>query len=121
MSTLTKEAVFEAIKDVKDPTFDRTLSELGLVSDVAIAGSAVTMTVRASVSSDSHKDSLTNALRKALPSGTELTVNWDIQIPTRTPTGEDPVPGVKNVILVMSGKGGVGKSTTAANLALASR
>ena len=119
MSTLTKEAVFEAIKDVKDPTFDRTLSELGLVSDVAIAGSAVTMTVRASVSSDSHKDSLTNALRKALPSGTELTVNWDIQIPTRTPTGEDPVPGVKNVILVMSGKGGVGKSTTAANLALA--
>ena len=48
-----------------------------------------------------------------------IDVHFDLKVPARPMGQDDPIPGVKNVLLVMSGKGGVGKSTVAANLALA--
>ncbi|MFT3767057.1 MAG: Mrp/NBP35 family ATP-binding protein [Minicystis sp.] len=59
----------------------------------------------------------TEALRAA--GAKSVSVKADVVIPTRNILSDDPCPGVKNIVLVMSGKGGVGKSTVATNLTLA--
>ncbi len=119
------ELVRNALSAVLDPTFERPLGELGLIEAIEVepldSGMRVKLRLRLVAPSESHKARIETEVRKALfPLGVqEIELAWDLNVSTRQLTGEDPVPGVKNVLLVMSGKGGVGKSTCAANLALA--
>lgn len=117
----TTEEVRAALAAVIDPTFDKPMMELGLLRDVAMEGEQLTCTVTLSSSSDALKQQIQQNIAKALGSFDikNVAIDWELKVPTRQSGADDPIPGVRNVILVMSGKGGVGKSTCAVNLALA--
>lgn len=121
---MTKEDVLTALRGVKYPGFSRDIVSFGLVRNVEITGGRVEVLMVLS-SADPKvgqeiRERATEALR-ALPGVEEARVLVDVQSPTQTPTmpGPTPIEGVRHVIAVASGKGGVGKSTVAANLAAA--
>jgi len=129
MSAITQEQVREALSTVKYPGFSRDIVSFGLVKDVRISGSDVV--VQLSLATNDPK--VPQAIKDGCEAGLaqlhgigKATVRIDIQAaPQSAPTaGGSPmaasaIPGVKHVIAVASGKGGVGKSTVAANLAIA--
>jgi ATP-binding protein involved in chromosome partitioning len=121
MTELTQERAHAALKTVVDPVYGKPLAELGLIADLAVHEAAVSLTVTMHAVSDARQKELSSAVEDALQQAgaSRVTVKFRIEAPMRRTNADDPVPQVRNVILVMSGKGGVGKSTCAANLALA--
>ncbi|MDD9971191.1 MAG: Mrp/NBP35 family ATP-binding protein [Myxococcales bacterium] len=121
MPEIDAQSVQAALANVTHPDFGKPLSTLQLVRDVAVSKGRVSLTVICNAPVDSLQRTIQEEIERALsPLGvSEVHVTWDLQVPMRPTSAEDPVPGVRNVVLVMSGKGGVGKSTCAANLTLA--
>jgi ATP-binding protein involved in chromosome partitioning len=119
---ITREEALAALAAVKYPDLPGSLVDLNLARDIAVApDGAVSLSV-VLVSPDAcAKDAVLRDVNAALlPHGaSSVTITWQSVILGRDATSEDPLPGVKNVVLVMSGKGGVGKSTVAANTAMA--
>ncbi len=118
---LTEQQVLEAVRPVRDPELGRSLVELEAV-EVTLQGGAVKLRVSLSTPTSPHRERLAADLKNALvpvPGVTAVEVSFGFRA-NRAPS-EKPglVPSVKNVILVGSGKGGVGKSTVAVNLAIA--
>jgi ATP-binding protein involved in chromosome partitioning len=117
----SEQDILGALKGVQDPDLKRDLVELGMIRDVRVEGTAVALTVQLTTPACPLKDQIGNEVKAALKQhlGAEpVTVTFGADTARTQPTASELIPGVRNVVLVASGKGGVGKSTVAANLAL---
>lgn len=116
-------AVLDALRAVKDPDLHRDIVTLGFVKDLRIVGGRVSFTIELTTPACPVKDQLRDQARavvSALAGVTEVDVQMTASVRSAAPdAGRAAVSGVKNVIAVGAGKGGVGKTTVAVNLAIA--
>jgi ATP-binding protein involved in chromosome partitioning len=120
-STLTERDVLEALKGVKDPDLGRDLVDLGMIKDIRITQDTVALTVNLTTPACPLKakieQDVRSALESRLPGERTLNITMSAEVRGKGLMESGDIPGVKNVIAVGSGKGGVGKSTMAAAIA----
>src|SRR5262245_39612540 len=115
---LDSAAVLEALRKVMDPELRRDLVSLGMVKAVAVEGDAVRLKVELTTPACPLKATIENDVRAALQAAgfKKVEVAWGAQVRGAPGVAQSQLtPGVKNIILVGAGKGGVGKSTVAVN------
>lgn len=124
MATVTTDAVLAALKKVQDPELHRDIVSLGMVKDLSVSDGKVAFTVELTTPACPLRETIESDCRRALAAvpgvqGVQISFGAQVRGSKVGPGQTDLLPSVKNVVLVASGKGGVGKSTVAANLAVA--
>ncbi len=124
MKPLTKENILDALRVVKDPDLHRDIITLNFVKDIQIDGKTVSVTMELTTPACPVRDQFKLDIADAIKGTVEGVKHVDVKLTSKvivhdSAQREATLPGVKNTIAVASGKGGVGKSTIAVNVAVA--
>jgi ATP-binding protein involved in chromosome partitioning len=122
MAIVDRDAVLNALRTVVDPDLRRDIVSLGFVKDLTLADGRVSFTIELTTPAcpvkDQMRDQAVAVVRALGVSQVDVQMTARVRSASAPETGRTPLPGVKNIIAVGAGKGGVGKTTVAVNLAL---
>ncbi len=123
MSAVSDHVVLDALKSVNDPDLGRDIVALGFVKKLAVRDGRVSFTIELTTPACPVKDQMrdqAHAVVSALDGVTDVTIEMTATVRAASSESERaPIPGIKNIIAVGAGKGGVGKTTVSVNLAVA--